>query len=152
MKLTKTKLTLLNELNNFIQGRSNQASMDDIWNDSIEFDVADLERFKAALADYDTDTSGIDRHVDAYRKNKLWSDPLDMYSYCFRHLRYNRKGNTIPIRDHEGEFTKDDRYDIWYKHFPEWNDVIDARDILNSMAHIEDHTMTTKRDLVILPA
>ena len=136
MKLTKTKLTLLNELNNFIQGTSNQPDIESIWNDSIEYDITDLERLKADLAGYDTDTSGIDRQVAAFRTNKLWRDPLDMYSYCFRELRYNRKGNVIPIRDRSEGFTKDDRYELWYKHFPHWDDVVDAETVFDRMKSI----------------
>jgi hypothetical protein len=136
MKLTKTKLTLLNELNNSIQGTSNQPDIQSIWNDSIEYDITDLERLKADLAGYDTDTSGIDRHVAAYRTKKFWREPLDIYLYCFRELRYNRKSNTIPIRDPNQGFTKDDRYDIWYRHFPQWDDVVDAETVFDKMKSI----------------
>tara|TARA_Y100000310_G_scaffold171900_1_gene172037 strand:+ start:686 stop:1147 length:462 start_codon:yes stop_codon:yes gene_type:complete len=148
MKLIKTKKALLNELHNFIQGTSNQPTLTDLWNDAIEYDVSDLETLKNELEGLDINLSSVDANLSAWKDGTYHAmyDPLHMYEYIFGELRYNRKGNTIPQR---GEYwTKDDRYDIWYKHFPEWDDVIHAKKIKDKMMDLTFYLDTADKERI----
>ena len=148
MKLTKTKKTFLNELHNFLQGTSNQPRLKQLWNDAIEYDISDLEKLRNELVDLDIDLSSVDVNLSAWRDGThhqyQMNDPFELYEYIYRQLRYNRKGNVIPQR---GNFwTKDNRYQLWYKHFPKWDYVVDARIMKNKMMDLAYYLDTEDRE------
>jgi hypothetical protein len=133
MKLIKAKKTLLNELHNFLQGTSNQPNLTHLWNDAIEYDVSDLEKLRNELEHLDIDLSSVDHNLSAWRDGKYpqMNNPFGLYEYIFKELRHNSKGNVIPQR---GQYwAKDNRYELWYKHFPNWDYVVEAEQIKHKM-------------------
>ena len=160
MQLTKTYAQMLDELNNYVQSKSNQAVWEHdemcpevkaeyILKDSIQKDFTQLDSFVKHLKD-----NKYDINLDTYEKlrndkTNIYGDRDDigMYEWVYSALFYNRNRNSFKNTGYFAEdFTKDDRFQRWYALFPTWNNVKTYKRSLNEVASAINNTIVWQQD------
>lgn len=151
---------MLDELNSYVQSKSNQAvwAHDEmcpeekasyILKDSIQKDITQLDSFVKHLKD-----NKYDINLDTYekirnRKENYYGDRDDigMYEYVYSSLFYNRNRNSFKNAGYFAEdFKKDDRFQRWYALFPTWNNIKTYKRSLNEIASAINNTIVWQQD------